>query len=191
MGQLKSQNKHLKKIRDLWECDQIKKIQTIINNPSILLDYLISKFLQLNNNDFSILIKKILESRKINTFIQKQLLNYLIPLFEYINDDNFNSMIKKIIESREMDAGAQRKSRTKQLKQRQVSKIHSSICKTKKIWPVQFCHAANKLFKINKKEYNVSFVKLATDISNIRQTSIYATVECTRAIYQFLTEEMS
>ncbi|CAG8688960.1 1240_t:CDS:1, partial [Cetraspora pellucida] len=109
--QLKSQNKHFKKIRDLQECDQIKKIQTIINNPPILLDYLIPKFLQLNDNDFSILIKKILESRKMNTFVQKQLLllDYLISSFEHINDDNFNSMIKKIVESREMDAGAQKK----------------------------------------------------------------------------------
>ncbi|CAG8718201.1 35555_t:CDS:2, partial [Racocetra persica] len=65
--------------------------------------------------------------------------------------------------------------RTKQLKQRQVLKIHSSIRKAKKIWPAQFRRAANKLFKINKKEYNASFVKLATDISNIGQTFIHAT----------------
>ncbi|CAG8481621.1 12237_t:CDS:2 [Cetraspora pellucida] len=49
---------------------------------------------------------------------------------------------------------------------------------------------ANKLFKSNNKEYNVKFVKLATDISNIGHTTIHATVECTKAMYQFLTREM-
>ncbi|CAG8790230.1 7815_t:CDS:2, partial [Racocetra persica] len=43
-----------------------------------------------------------------------------------------------------------------------------------KISPAQFQQEVNKLFRINKNEYNARFVKLATDISTIGRTSIRA-----------------
>ncbi|CAG8721325.1 4726_t:CDS:1, partial [Gigaspora margarita] len=48
-----------------------------------------------------------------------------------------------------------------------------------------------KLFKLNNKEYSTEFVKLVTDISTIECTSICTKVECTKAIFQFLTRESS
>ncbi|CAG8699798.1 25944_t:CDS:2, partial [Racocetra persica] len=66
----------------------------------------------------------------------------------------------------------------------------ASIRKAKQIQPAQFQRVASKLFKANNKEYSAKFVKLATDISNIDQTSIYAIVEYTKAFYQFLIDEM-
>ncbi|CAG8818314.1 22869_t:CDS:1, partial [Racocetra persica] len=80
--------------------------------------------------------------------------------------------------------------RAKQSKKKQISKIRSSIRKASKVRPAQFQQEVNKLFKANNNEYNAKFVKLATDISTIRRTSIYATVECTKAVYQFLTSEI-
>ncbi|CAG8636796.1 8978_t:CDS:2, partial [Cetraspora pellucida] len=132
----------------------------------------------------------------INTCVQKELLDQLISTFIQLDDDNLNSRIKKIFESQEMNTYIQRKHNDIFINvcnlsdQQEVSKIRSAIHKAKKIYTAQFQHAASKLFKSNKKEYNAKFVKLATDISNIGQTSIYTTVECTKAIYQFLTREM-
>ncbi|CAG8783542.1 10829_t:CDS:2 [Dentiscutata erythropus] len=59
----------------------------------------------------------------------------------------------------------------------------------KQIKPTQFRNAVSKLFKVNNKEYSAEFVKLATDISTIGHTSIRATVECTKAVFQLLTGE--
>ncbi|CAG8526291.1 3792_t:CDS:2 [Cetraspora pellucida] len=83
-----------------------------------------------------------------------------------------------------------RLARAKQNKQKQISKIRAAIHRAKQIQPAQFQHAVDQLFKVDNKEYNARFVKLATDISNIGQTFIHATVECTKAFYQFLTGEM-
>ncbi|CAG8734420.1 2493_t:CDS:1, partial [Cetraspora pellucida] len=80
--------------------------------------------------------------------------------------------------------------RAKQFKKTQISKIRASIRKATKIHPAQFQQEVNKLFRINKNEYNARFVKLATDISTIGRTSICAMLECTKAVYQFLTVEM-
>ncbi|CAG8788199.1 14693_t:CDS:2, partial [Dentiscutata erythropus] len=82
-----------------------------------------------------------------------------------------------------------RLARAKQSRLKQVSKIRSSVRKAKQIRSAQFQRAARKLFKSKNKEYNAKFVKLATNISNMRQTSIHATVEYTKAVYQFLTGE--
>ncbi|CAG8821439.1 38938_t:CDS:2, partial [Gigaspora margarita] len=79
--------------------------------------------------------------------------------------------------------------KAKQSKKKQISKIRVAIQKAKQIKPNQFRNAASKLFKINHKEYSAKFVKLATDISTIGHTSIRATVECTKAVFQFLTGE--
>ncbi|CAG8604019.1 27396_t:CDS:2, partial [Dentiscutata erythropus] len=143
---------------------------------------------------------------------RENLLNYLISTFEKLDDDDFNYIIKKIIESQKMNTCIQAKrnregeiistylqkkaceflntTRAKQSKQNQISIIRFSIRKAKKICPVQFRHAASKLFKINNNEYDVRFVKLATNISTIGQTSISATVEITKAVYQFVTRKM-
>ncbi|CAG8776801.1 24071_t:CDS:2, partial [Racocetra persica] len=108
MGRLKSQNKHLKNIRKLRECEQIKKLKDYINNPPMLLNHLIPKFSQLNNDDFNFLTKKIHESREMNISIQRQLLDYLIPSFEQLNDNVFSYIIKKIFESKKIDICVQK-----------------------------------------------------------------------------------
>ncbi|CAG8757121.1 546_t:CDS:1 [Racocetra persica] len=214
-----------------------------------LLDYLIPSFEYINDDNFNSMIKKIVESQKMDAGTQRKRNDIIIHACNLLDQQLFNvlSLFQTMTYSQEINKGeiistylqtkacnfidaslyqqghtiimlelenknliqenqrlkkdklkiytqlrsfSKQVARTKQLKQRQVSKIHSSIRKAKKIWPAQFRCAANKLFKINKKEYNASFVKLATDISNIGQTSIYVTVKCTRAIYQFLTGEM-
>ncbi|CAB4406048.1 unnamed protein product [Rhizophagus irregularis] len=43
------------------------------------------------------------------------------------------------------------------------------------------------LFKEGKKEYTAEFIKLAIKISNMGHISIQTTVDCTKAVFEFLT----
>src|SRR5437870_319498 len=62
-------------------------------------------------------------------------------------------------------------------KARYISKIRSLNQKGKKISPEQFKREAEKLIKLNKKEYTPQFVQLVTELSNTGTISISSTVE--------------
>ncbi|CAJ0840240.1 12031_t:CDS:2 [Entrophospora sp. SA101] len=79
--------------------------------------------------------------------------------------------------------------KAKETKKNHVSKLRQSIQKTKQITPNQLQNAIKKMIKENKKQYTPEFVELVTKISNTGSISISSTVECTRAIMQFLTGE--
>ncbi|CAG8599717.1 10792_t:CDS:2 [Dentiscutata erythropus] len=214
-----------------------------------MLDYLISTFIQLNNDEFSSIIEEIINSHKINICIQRKLLDHLIPTFFQLNDDDFSFRVKKIFESREMNTCIQRKrieiflqvcnlsdqqildalslfeamtyprgsnkgeiiSTYLQKKAREFvdasfykpkSTINLLELKNKNLkYKIQglkrnkfTTNALLRLFSIKVaraktlKQRQIS--KIPADISNIGQTSICATVECTKIIYQFLTREM-
>ncbi|CAG8810484.1 32693_t:CDS:2 [Gigaspora margarita] len=72
--------------------------------------------------------------------------------------------------------------------EKKTSKIQSIT--HKKITPSQFNVAAKKIIKQNKKEYSAKFVKLITDISNIRTVSLSAATECTNKMIAFFTGEI-
>ncbi|CAG8804563.1 17091_t:CDS:1 [Racocetra persica] len=239
MGWLNSRNKQLRSAKNLRKYEQREK----------LLDHLISVFKKLDDNDFIYIIKKIFESREINTCVHAKRNEMLIHVFDlpdsqvrnasalfqtmlysqgnhkgeivstylqnkacefidislYKNNHNIainalklknknlrqeNRRLKRYKSSFTTRSLSVRIARAKQFKRKQISKIRSSIRKSKKIHLIQFQQAVTKLFKFNNNEYNARFVKLATDISTIGRTSIRATVKCTKAIYQFLTGKM-
>ncbi|CAG8742112.1 10731_t:CDS:2, partial [Dentiscutata erythropus] len=98
----------------------------------------------------------------ISTYLQKK-------AQDFINDslyrlDNNNNTLK-----------LQNKNLQQENKHLTKYKAIAAICRTNQIQPAQFQRVASKLFKINNKEYSTKFVKLATDISNMGQTSIRAT----------------
>jgi len=74
-------------------------------------------------------------------------------------------------------------------KARYISKIRSINQKGKKISPEQFKREAEKLIRVNKREYTPQFVQLVTELSNTGIVSISSTVECTKKMYAFLTGE--
>ncbi|CAG8792711.1 29045_t:CDS:2, partial [Racocetra persica] len=89
--------------------DQWKAFQNIKDNPRMMLDYLISTFTQLNDDEFSSIIEEIINTRKTNIYIQRKLLDLLIPIFFQLNDDDFSFRVKKILESQKMNTCVQRK----------------------------------------------------------------------------------
>ncbi|CAG8753020.1 36453_t:CDS:2, partial [Racocetra persica] len=165
-----------------------------------LLDLLILIFFQLNDDDLVLdnkgeIISTYLQ-KKAHEFVDASLYkpNNTIGSLE-LKNKNLNYKIQSLKRNKFTTNALLRSfsikvARAKNSKQKQISKIRSAIRKANKIRLAQFQRVANKLFKINNKEYNAKFVKLAADISNIDQTSIYATVECTKIIYQILTREM-
>ncbi|PKY45847.1 hypothetical protein RhiirA4_460525 [Rhizophagus irregularis] len=74
-----------------------------------------------------------------------------------------------------------------QLKKDKAKLSSPTIQRTKKIQPNQFRCAAKSLFKEGKKEYTAEFIKLAIKISNMGHISIQTTVDCTKAVFEFLT----
>jgi len=70
-------------------------------------------------------------------------------------------------------------------KARYISKIRSINQKGKKISPEQFKREAEKLIRVNKREYTPQFVQLVTELSNTGIVSISSTVECTKKMYAF------
>jgi hypothetical protein len=77
--------------------------------------------------------------------------------------------------------------KAKEVKKNHISKLRSSIQKAKKITPNQLQNGIKNMIKENMKQYTPEFVQLVTTISNTGSISISSTVECTRAIIEFLT----
>ena len=71
-----------------------------------------------------------------------------------------------------------------------VSTIRSLVSRRKSVSQKQFVKEVQKHFKKNKQEYTPDFLKLAADISNMGTISISSTIECTKALYIFLTGEI-
>ena len=74
----------------------------------------------------------------------------------------------------------------KETKVRYIKKIRS-IQKNRKISSEQFKKEAEKLIKVNKKEYTPEFIQLVTELDNTGVISISSTAECTKIIQAFLT----
>jgi hypothetical protein len=74
----------------------------------------------------------------------------------------------------------------KETKARYINKIRS-IQKSRKVSSEQFKKEAEKLIKVNKKEYTPEFIQLVTELSNTGVISISSTAECTKIIQAFLT----
>ncbi|CAG8497834.1 6399_t:CDS:2 [Racocetra persica] len=160
-----------------------------------LLDHLISIFEKLDDDDFNYVIKNIIESRKMNTCLQIKHNDIFIYFLNLPDHQIFNA--SALLQTMTYPQGDHKREiifiylQKRQLKNKNLNqhlkRLKSSRSLSVQVRPVQFQQEVNKLFRANNNKYNAKFVKLATDISTIGRTLIRATVEYTKAIYQFLT----
>ncbi|GBB89377.1 hypothetical protein RclHR1_16030006 [Rhizophagus clarus] len=74
-------------------------------------------------------------------------------------------------------------------KSHHISKIRSLVQKSSIMTEDAFKEKIKSLFMVNKRKYSSNTVWLATSIAQVGEISMRSTVECTKLIYEFLTEE--
>ncbi|CAG8497842.1 12725_t:CDS:2 [Dentiscutata erythropus] len=192
MSRPKKQQVHLRNIRKKQTFSKRLILDNIQSHRHQIIKQVIKDFNDLNDDDFNLMIKQIKEIReiyRINNEAGKQkgeiYSTYLqLKAAEFINSELYKKTSLRI-QSLSMQVTCAKKKQKKH-----ISKIRSAIQKAKQVQPNQFHHMAKKLFKKNKKVYTAEFVKLVTDISNMGVISIQASVDCTKAMYKFLTGDM-
>lgn len=132
---------------------------------------------------------------KANTFITEGLNKHYSSITEIqrkmnlLKKENRRLQKEKEIAESQVHSLKMKVVKGEEAKVRYIKKIRSIAQQKKKISPEQFKKEAEKLIKVNKKEYTPQFVQLVTELSNTGIISVSSTVECTKKMYAFLTGE--
>ncbi|CAG8713178.1 17007_t:CDS:1 [Dentiscutata erythropus] len=166
--------KHIELLPDIQISDVYNLLKTMVYPKGKDIGKILSSYLQKKACDF------------ISTGIYKQefsataILNTTKNLQKQVNKLEKNANVSAI----KIDSFSKCLGKAHQAKALYISKIKSAIQNAKKVTSNQYQKVTKQLFKINNKEYAAKFVKLATDISLIRHTSISATIECVTTRYK-------
>ncbi|CAG8772641.1 2964_t:CDS:2, partial [Dentiscutata erythropus] len=173
----------------------IDKIKNLPNQQIIRIEHIVNTMIYPQGNMKGQILSPYLQNKAIE-FVSSGFFKHYSSAFNLQNKikklESKNKVLTKSVEqlNKKLRSFCVKIVQAEKRKQQYIFKIRSVAQKSKKIKKNQFQIAAKKMIKRNNNEYTTKFVKLATEISNIRTISLLATIECAKAIAIFFTGEI-